>query len=206
MGMRTSACDRNHGPKSKTPRHNATVAHAHHARPARLSRSRHGLASRPIWQIASTKIRHETSTNEHRTAWLSHWMGAWLAEQRWSMIPAAALHAARVQLLNMIAAAHASARVRGAWTFTALPAYDRNACLLTYIDALTGGHRFAGFAPRRSASRSLLTTVDSRGRGHGAGGLPPANNVAEAMRHCLDFAFLLFLLLVFLFRGFLCLG
>jgi 2-methylcitrate dehydratase PrpD len=37
-------------------------------------------------------------------------MGAWLAQQRWSTIPAPALHAARVQLLNMIAAAHASAR------------------------------------------------------------------------------------------------
>jgi 2-methylcitrate dehydratase PrpD len=37
-------------------------------------------------------------------------MGAWLAAQRWSTIPAPALHAARVQLLNMIAAAHASAR------------------------------------------------------------------------------------------------
>lgn len=36
-------------------------------------------------------------------------MGAWLAAHRWDTIPAAALEAARVQLLNMVAAVHASA-------------------------------------------------------------------------------------------------
>jgi 2-methylcitrate dehydratase PrpD len=37
-------------------------------------------------------------------------MGRWLAAQRWDTIPAAARTAARVQILNMVAAAHASAR------------------------------------------------------------------------------------------------
>ena len=36
-------------------------------------------------------------------------MGTWLAAQRWSTIPAPARHAARIQILNMIAAVHASA-------------------------------------------------------------------------------------------------
>ncbi|HEX2686779.1 MAG TPA: MmgE/PrpD family protein [Kofleriaceae bacterium] len=37
-------------------------------------------------------------------------MGAWLAAQRWATIPAPARAAARMQVLNMIAAVHASAR------------------------------------------------------------------------------------------------
>lgn len=37
-------------------------------------------------------------------------MGAWLAQQRWATIPAPARTAARMQILNMIAAVHASAR------------------------------------------------------------------------------------------------
>lgn len=36
-------------------------------------------------------------------------MGAWLAAQRWTTIPEPARRAARVQILNMVAAAHASA-------------------------------------------------------------------------------------------------
>jgi len=62
--------------------------------------------------------------NADRQGYLSE-MGRWLASQRWSTIPAPALQAARVQLLNMIAAAHATARsapVRD--LLTALPAGD----------------------------------------------------------------------------------
>ncbi len=44
------------------------------------------------------------------TAGLLEPMGAWLAQQRWGTIPAPAIAAARMQILNMIAAAHASAR------------------------------------------------------------------------------------------------
>jgi 2-methylcitrate dehydratase PrpD len=44
------------------------------------------------------------------TAGLLEPMGAWLAAQRWATIPAPARTAARMQILNMIAAVHASAR------------------------------------------------------------------------------------------------
>ena len=50
-------------------------------------------------------------------------MGAWLAAQRWSTIPASARHAARMQILNMIAAVHASASsAETRAMLTALPA------------------------------------------------------------------------------------
>jgi 2-methylcitrate dehydratase PrpD len=39
-------------------------------------------------------------------------MGKWLSEQRWSTIPVAARQAARLQILNMVAAVHASASSR----------------------------------------------------------------------------------------------
>ncbi|HEX7844142.1 MAG TPA: MmgE/PrpD family protein [Kofleriaceae bacterium] len=52
-------------------------------------------------------------------------MGAWLAAQRWSTIPAPARDAARVQILNMIAAVHATARSPETRDLlTALPAGD----------------------------------------------------------------------------------
>lgn len=50
-------------------------------------------------------------------------MGAWLAAQRWSTIPEPAKQAARVQILNMVAAAHASASAKEVRELlTALPA------------------------------------------------------------------------------------
>jgi 2-methylcitrate dehydratase PrpD len=52
-------------------------------------------------------------------------MGTWLAGQRWATIPAPARHAARVQLLNMVAAVHATARSPQVLDLlTALPAGD----------------------------------------------------------------------------------
>ncbi|HEX4418361.1 MAG TPA: MmgE/PrpD family protein [Kofleriaceae bacterium] len=62
--------------------------------------------------------------NDDTRGYLSE-MGAWLAGQHWSTIPEPARHAARVQMLNMVAAAHATARSHAVLAMLdALPASD----------------------------------------------------------------------------------